>query len=82
MGVTAGQFWGAVLALAVSIIGTMIKMHLQNRADAAKDREAQRERDIKWDTILIEHPIHSHCDIGPDETQLRKGSIRYAKHSA
>jgi hypothetical protein len=78
MGVTPGQ----LLAAVVSILGTLITMHLQNRKDARIDREAQRDRDIKWDTILREHPIHSHCDLGDENTTLKKGYTRYAKPHA
>jgi siroheme synthase (precorrin-2 oxidase/ferrochelatase) len=82
MGITPGQFWGAIFALGVSILGTMVKMHLQNRKDAREDREKQRDRDVRWETILKEHPVHSHCDPGKDDVKLSKGNIRYAKPTA
>ena len=80
--VTSGQLWGAALTIIVSLVTLMVKLHLQNRQDAAADRKAQRERDIRWDMILREHPNHSHGDLGGEDTGLKKGNIRYAKSSA
>lgn len=81
--ITAGQMWGAVVSAVVTLAGLLLTMHAQNRRDAAKDRKAQMERDLRWDIILQEYPIHGHFE-GSAETKttpLTVGGIQYPKGS-
>lgn len=79
--ISEAQLWGVAGALFVGLVLFMLGLHAQNRRDARKDREAQHERDIKFETLLEEYGLHSHNEMqpgAPASTPLLVGGMRKA----
>jgi hypothetical protein len=85
-GVSSGELWLAVLSgsflMASSIIGVMYTLHRQNQEREERRIAAQEKRNIQFDVVSSEYPMHRHGDVGDDDMALTKGNIRYVKHSA
>ena len=47
------------------------------------DRDAQKERDLRWDILLEEYPLHMHTETKGSGVTLTEKGVRYpgsAKH--
>lgn len=66
----------AYLKAFVPVVCVLLAMHLQNRSSAKKEKKEREIKEQTFQTLLREHPIHSHVE---QTGALHVPGIRYPK---